>query len=386
MTTTYLWFLAAWSKRLPWQEVAEVFHTSWNSVYRAVMLAVLWGLANRSLEGIGAIGVDEIQWRKGHKYLTLVYQIDQGCRRLLWIELERVEKSLRGFFEMLGEQGTAALRFICSDMWQPYLKVIADKASQAIHVLDRFHIMAKLNKAIDEVRAEEARRLKTAGYEQVFKHSRWCLLKRPENCTEKQRVKLAEILKYNLRTVRAYPELRWLNRHAWLPPAVLTGLCFLAGGWSGLVWGFVISTVLSHHATFAVNSLCHLFGRRRYATADASRNNLLVAVFTLGEGWHNNHHHYQSSANQGFFWWEIDVSYYVIKLLGWVGLVWDVRTPARKQMLSSSVAPTLKSRRIQASTPLALASQPSSGEVAAERLPASLDIGSPQPLRALASQ
>jgi transposase len=204
MTTTYLWFLAAWSKRLPWQEVAEVFHTSWHSVYRAVTLAVLWGLANRSLEGIGAIGVDEIQWRKGHKYLTLVYQIDQGCKRLLWIELERVEKSLRGFFEMLGEQGTAALRFICSDMWQPYLKVIAEKASQAIHVLDRFHIMAKLNKAIDEVRAEEARRLKTAGYEQVFKHSRWCLLKRPENCTEKQRVKLAEILKYNLRTVRAY--------------------------------------------------------------------------------------------------------------------------------------------------------------------------------------
>jgi transposase len=204
VTTTYMWFLAGWAKRLSWQEVAEVFHTTWNSVYRAVTLAVLWGLANRSLEGIEAVGVDEIQWRKGHKYLTLVYQIEQGCRRLLWIGLERTEESLGSFFEMLGAAGVAGLRFICSDMWQPYLKVIAAKASQAIHVLDRFHIMANLNKAIDQVRAEEARRLKADGYEQVFKHSRWCLLKRPENCTEKQAVKLSEILKYNLQTVRAY--------------------------------------------------------------------------------------------------------------------------------------------------------------------------------------
>jgi stearoyl-CoA desaturase (delta-9 desaturase) len=124
-----------------------------------------------------------------------------------------------------------------------------------------------------------------------------------------------------------FPELRWLNRHAWLPPTGLAGLCFLAGGWSGFVWGFVVSTVLSHHATFAVNSLCHLVGRRRYATADASRNNWLVALLTLGEGWHNNHHHYQSSARQGFFWWEIDVTYYLIRLLDCVGLVWDVRKP-----------------------------------------------------------
>jgi stearoyl-CoA desaturase (delta-9 desaturase) len=133
-----------------------------------------------------------------------------------------------------------------------------------------------------------------------------------------------------------YPELRWLNRYAWLPPALLAGLCLLIGGWSGFVWGFVISTVLSHHATFTVNSLCHLVGRRRYATADASRNNWLVALFTLGEGWHNNHHHYQSSANQGFFWWEIDLTYYLIKLLAWTRLVWDVRKPARKHLLARS--------------------------------------------------
>jgi transposase len=204
LTTPYLWFLAAWAKRLPWQQVAEVFRTSWQSVYRAVELAVLWGLANRSLEGIQAVGVDEIQWRKGHRYLTLVYQIEQGCKRLLWVGAERTEESLRGFFELLGQGRSTTLRFICSDMWQPYLNVIAQKAVQALHVLDRFHILAQLNKAIDEVRAEEAKRLVRDGYEPVLKHSRWCLLKRPENLTSQQTVKLAEVLQYNLRTVRGY--------------------------------------------------------------------------------------------------------------------------------------------------------------------------------------
>jgi stearoyl-CoA desaturase (delta-9 desaturase) len=119
--------------------------------------------------------------------------------------------------------------------------------------------------------------------------------------------------------------LRWLNRNHWVPGLALAVGCFLVGGWSGLVWGFLVSTVLLFHAVFAVNSLCHLVGRRRYATPDQSRNNLGVALITLGEGWHNNHHHYQSSANQGFFWWEIDVCYYLIRLLGSVGLVWDIR-------------------------------------------------------------
>jgi stearoyl-CoA desaturase (delta-9 desaturase) len=137
-----------------------------------------------------------------------------------------------------------------------------------------------------------------------------------------------------VRDLSRYPELRWLDRNHWLPPLAVAGLCLLLGGWSGLVWGFLISTVLSYHATFAVNSLCHLFGRRRYATPDASRNNLLVALLTFGEGWHNNHHHYQSSANQGVRWWEIDVSYYLIRLLGVIGLVWDIRKPPRHQLLT----------------------------------------------------
>jgi len=124
-----------------------------------------------------------------------------------------------------------------------------------------------------------------------------------------------------------FRELRWLEHIDWLPAVGLAAVCLLVGGWSGLVVGFFLGNLLSRHAAFLVNSVCHLWGRRRFPTADASRNNLLVAILTLGEGWHNNHHHYQSSANQGFRWWEIDVGYYIIRLLGCFGLVWDIRTP-----------------------------------------------------------
>jgi transposase len=119
LTTTYQWFLARWAQRLAWQEVAPVFRTSGDSVYRAVTLAVLWGLAHRSLEGIPALGVDEIQWRKGHRYRTLVYQIQEGCQRLLGVAAERTEASLEGLFTRLGTARAAALRFVCSDLWQP---------------------------------------------------------------------------------------------------------------------------------------------------------------------------------------------------------------------------------------------------------------------------
>ena len=121
----------------------------------------------------------------------------------MWIGRERTEESLRAFLALLGEAG-ARLRFVCSDMWKPYLNVIAEYASAAVHVLDRFHIMKQLSKAIDEVRAGEAKRLKPDGYEPVLKHTRWCLLKRPENLTDQQTVKLAELLRYNLQSVRAY--------------------------------------------------------------------------------------------------------------------------------------------------------------------------------------
>jgi transposase len=204
LTTSYRWFLAGWAQRLSWKQVAEAFHTTWDHVHQAVEHAVAWGLEHRDLRGVQSLGVDEIQWQRGHKYLTLVYQIDAGCKRLLWIAQERREDSLRKFFEILGSQVLPTLRYICSDMWQPYLAVIAEQAQGAIHILDRFHIMASMNKAIDEVRSGEARRLAADGYEPVLKHSRWCLLKRAANRTTKQTVKLNELLKYNLQTVRAF--------------------------------------------------------------------------------------------------------------------------------------------------------------------------------------
>jgi transposase len=204
LTTAYAVFLARWARRLSWREVAGIFRTSWESVFRAVAWVVEYGLAHRDLSGITAIGVDEVQFQKGHRYLTVVYQIDSACRRLLWLGPERTAKTLLRFFRMLGRERTAALQFVCSDMWQPYLKVIAKKAGQALHILDRYHIVARLNKAIDDVRAAEAKELARQGYEPVLTHSRWCFLKRPEHLTEKQRTRLGELLQYGLKTVRAY--------------------------------------------------------------------------------------------------------------------------------------------------------------------------------------
>ena len=203
-TNTFRWFLARWARRLSWREVATVFQVSWESVFRAVEMAVTWGLERRDLIGIQAIGVDEILWHRGHKYLTLVYQIEDGFKRLLWVGKDRTVRSLLGFFRMLGKERSSSIRYVCSDMWKPYLKVIVRKAQGAIHVLDRFHIMSRMNMAIDEVRANEARRLKHDGFQPILKHSRWCLLKRRENLTDRQTVKLKELLRYNLRAVRAY--------------------------------------------------------------------------------------------------------------------------------------------------------------------------------------
>ncbi len=204
LTTTYAWFLARWAKHLSWAEVAEAFRTTWEHVFHSVEMAVTWGRDHCDLTGITAIGIDEIQWQRGHKYLTLVYQLDAGRKRLLWLGPDRQVKTLLRFFHWLGNDRSAALRFICSDMWKPYLRVVAKKAGHALHILDRFHIMSHMSKAIDEVRAMEARDLKAHGYAPVLKHTRWLLLKRPENLTEQQEPRLAELLRYNLRAVRSY--------------------------------------------------------------------------------------------------------------------------------------------------------------------------------------
>ena len=203
-TRTYMQFLAHWARKLSWKEVAESFHTTWSKVFQSVEYIVEWGLRHRDLSGITAIGIDEIQWHKGHEYLTLVYQINSEAIRLLWIGKDRTVKTLLRFFRFLGKERSQELKFVCSDMWKPYLKIIRKKANEAIHILDRFHIVAKINKAIDEVRAEEYRRMEKDGYEPLLKHSRWCLLKRKKNLTEKQGVKLKELLNYNLKSVRSY--------------------------------------------------------------------------------------------------------------------------------------------------------------------------------------
>ena len=184
LTRAYMLFLARWARRLSWKETAQAFRTSWDKVFDAVGHVVAWGLEHRQLGQIDAIGVDEIQYAKGHKYLTLVYQIDLGSiTRLLWVGKERTIQSFEGFFTAMGEEIVSKIVFVCSDMWEPYLKVIREKCSEALHILDRFHIVAKMNKALDEVRADETRRMKREGQDPV---------------------RLRDLLRYNLKTVRAY--------------------------------------------------------------------------------------------------------------------------------------------------------------------------------------
>ena len=135
-----------------------------------------------------------------------------------------------------------------------------------------------------------------------------------------------------------YPELRWLNRHYLLPPVSLAVALFLIGGLPWLVWGFFVSTTVLWHSTFTINSLAHVYGTRRYDIPDTSRNNLWLALLTMGEGWHNNHHRYMNSVRQGFFWWEIDASYYVLKALAALGIVWELHLPPRK-LLATEASP-----------------------------------------------
>ena len=149
-----------------------------------------------------------------------------------------------------------------------------------------------------------------------WSHVGWILTKRYEE------TKLDRI-----RDFARYPELRWLDRFHVVPAIAYAAALWALGGVPVLLWGYFVSTVLLWHGTFLVNSLAHVVGRRRYPTTDDSRNSFLIALATMGEGWHNNHHHYQSTANQGWFWWEVDVSYYVLKALEALGAVSDLRMP-----------------------------------------------------------
>ncbi len=204
LTKDYKVFLAGWARRLSWKGVSEAFHTSWDHVFQSVKYVVSFGMENRSLDNIEAIGVDEVQHGKGHQYVTLVYQLDGDNKRLLYIGKNRTAKTLLRFFFELGKDRCKKIKYVCSDMWKAYLKIIKKKIPQALHILDRFHIVAKLNDAVDEVRRTEAKRLKADGYEEILKHTKYCFLKNEENLTHKQSMKLDEILQYDLKSVRAY--------------------------------------------------------------------------------------------------------------------------------------------------------------------------------------
>ena len=162
-----------------------------------------------------------------------------------------------------------------------------------------------------------------------FSHMGWLFVKGADE-TEYDRVK----------DLSRYPELVWLNEHHLVPPIVLGVICFVTMGAPGLFIGFFLSSVLVWHGTFTINSLSHVFGKRRFETTDDSRNNWLLAIVTLGEGWHNNHHRFQASTRQGFYWWEFDITFYVLKVLSALGLVWDLRPVPEKILAEGRAADT----------------------------------------------
>jgi transposase len=207
ITHHYSKYLADWAKEMSWKAVAIRFRTSWQTVFRAVEEVVAYGLKKRVINGVTAIGIDEVQYHVGQCYMTLVYQIDQGCRRLLWVGKDRTMKTLRRFFADMWKEDRSFrknIKVVCTDMWKAYLTVIKEKIPNAINVLDRFHIMQKFGKALDKIRAQEVKRLKSEGKEPLLKSSRWCFLKRKFNLTKSQKGKLKELVDMNLSIVKAY--------------------------------------------------------------------------------------------------------------------------------------------------------------------------------------
>jgi len=206
-TKAMMVFLARWARRMSWKETAEAFDVSWESVYRSVQWIVEWGLAHRVLAGVTAIGVDELHWRKGKQsknFLTLIYQVDVGCRRLLWVGMRRTERSLRQGIRTLGPEVVAGIRVVVSDMWRPYLAVVRKEMSQAVQILDRFHITALLNKAVDLVRRGEGYALRSQARGQRLKKTRWLLLKPRARVRGKARERLDAVIHSKLRTARAW--------------------------------------------------------------------------------------------------------------------------------------------------------------------------------------
>lgn len=231
VTCAMMGFLARWARRLSWRETAQVFQTSWEAVYRSVEWFVQWGLAHRELRQIESIGVDEIHWGHGLRadnFLTVIYQIDAHYRRLLWVGKRRSQATLRRGLKALGPEVVQGLKFVCSDMWKPYLQVLAKQAKQALHVLDRFHITQHLNEAVDAVRRAESSRLRAAGKAKAerLKHMRWPLLRRGSRVRGRVRQKLLALWTSKLATGRAW-ELKETFSHFWTYKSVFWAQAFL---------------------------------------------------------------------------------------------------------------------------------------------------------------
>ena len=201
MTRALAVTLATWARTLPWQQVARLFGCAWGTVASAVDEAVTYGLAHRDLEGVTHIGIDEISRKRGHVYVTNVY--DLVSQRLLWSGEERREKTLDAFFDFLGPERTAALEGVCCDMWQPYVDVIKARAPNAVLVFDKFHIVRHLMDAVDQVRRDETRE-KGAAHKALMHKTRYIWLKNPWNLTERQALRLGELERLNLKINRAY--------------------------------------------------------------------------------------------------------------------------------------------------------------------------------------
>jgi transposase len=221
-------FLAHWARKLSWQEVALSFGVSWADVYDSVQWVVEYGLKHRLLENIQAIGIDEICVRMGGVFWTLIYQIDAHMVRLLWIGQDRTQDTLLRGFNALGDSVCAGLRYVCSDMWAPYLAAVRQRLPSALHILDRFHIRQQLNQAVDEVRKEEARALAQAGLQPSLKKLRWALLKNRKNWTHKERRRMRDLAHSGLASIRAF----WLVAafdHFWTYVSPTWAGKFLAG-------------------------------------------------------------------------------------------------------------------------------------------------------------
>ena len=196
-------FLAQWARLLSWQDVANRFSVSWADVYGSVKWVVRYGLRHRDLTGILAIGVDEIKVAKG-KLWTVVYQIDEGSRRLLYIGKDRTGHTLDVIFNRLGKKRCESIRFVCSDMWKAYLGVIAKRLPLALNILDRFHIRKNLSEAIDTVRREEASSMAKAGLAPLLKKMRWALVKHRRNWTKKEKSRMRDLLATSMQSIRAF--------------------------------------------------------------------------------------------------------------------------------------------------------------------------------------